>query len=72
MSSAGRGDEEIQYRGRWIGVEDNEYGWEYAFDGSRRGGPLEQIFEEIDRLAGTSEEEIKRLAEVWLNRESDS
>ena len=66
-----RGDVEIEYRGRWIDVEDNEYGWEYAFNGSRRGEPLEQIFEEIDMLEGTSEEEIKRLAEAWLNRESE-
>ena len=47
-----RGDAEIEYRGRWIDVEDNEYGWEYAFDGSRRGEPLEQIFEEIDSVGG--------------------
>ena len=32
-----RGDVAIEYRGRWIDVEDNEYGWEYAFNGSRPG-----------------------------------
>ena len=63
---------EIEYRGWWIDVEDNEYGWEYVFKGDRRGEPLEQIFEEIDMLEGTNEEEIERLAEAWQNRESDS
>lgn len=67
-----RGDVEIEYRGRWIDVEDNEYGWEYVFNGDRRSEPLEQIFEEIDMLEGTNEEEIERLAEAWQNRESDS
>lgn len=66
------GDVEIEYRGWWIDVEDNEYGWEYVFKGDRRGEPLEQIFEEIDMLEGTNEEEIERLAEAWQNRESDS
>lgn len=70
--SLGRGDVEIEYRGWWIDVEDNEYGWEYVFNGDRRSEPLEQIFEEIDILEGTNEEEIERLAEAWQNRESDS
>ena len=67
-----RGDVEIEYRGRWIDVEDNEYGWEYVFNGHRQSESLEQIFEEIDMLEGTNEEEIERLAEAWQNRESDS
>ena len=67
-----RGDVQIEYRGRWIDVEDNERGWEYTFNGHRRGEPLEQIFEEIDALEGTSAEEIKRLAEAWQNRKTDS
>jgi hypothetical protein len=66
-----RGEVEIEYRGLWIQVEDNEWGWEYVFNGRRGDEPLEQIFEEIDVLAGMSESETKRLAEAWQSRESD-
>src|SRR4051812_21840283 len=43
------GEDEIEYRGCWIGIEDNEGGWEYVFNGNSEG-PLEDIFEEIDEL----------------------
>ncbi len=65
-----RGDADIEYRGRWIGVEDDEFGWEYVLDGRLRGRSLEEIFMEIDGLESTSEEQGKCLAEAWQNRES--
>jgi hypothetical protein len=67
-----RGDVEIEYRGWWIEVVDHKRGWDYVFNGRREGVPLEQVFEEIDELAGMSEEEIQHLAEAWQNRMSDS
>jgi hypothetical protein len=64
-----RGEVEIEYRGTWIQVEDNEWGWEYVFNG-RRDELLEQIFEETDVVASMSKSETKRLAEAWQNRMS--
>ncbi len=37
-------DVEIEYRGWRIDVEDNKWGWEYVFNGDRRGEPLEETF----------------------------
>ena len=68
-----RGDVEIEYRGRWIDVEDNEYGWEYAFNSDRRSEPLGADFRGDRHIGGQrTREEIERLAEAWQNRESDS
>lgn len=59
------GEDEIEYRGWWIDIDDNEWGWEYVFDGWRQGGPLEDVFEMIDEREGSTEEEILELAEAW-------
>ena len=62
------GENEIQYRGWWITIEDDERGWTYLFDGYRQGEPLEAIFEEIDRHSGSTEREIEALGEAWDTR----
>jgi hypothetical protein len=59
------GVNEIEYRGWWIDIEDDGWGWTYVFDGHRRGEPLETLFEEIDEREGSTDEEIGRLAEAW-------
>jgi hypothetical protein len=64
------GENEIEYRGWWIDIEEFDregviWGWEYVFNGNRRGEPLEEIFEEIDKLSGSTEDEIRELAEAW-------
>lgn len=64
------GENEIEYRGWWIDIEEFErggvvWGWEYVFDGCRRGEPLEDIFEIIDEREGSTEAEIMELAEAW-------
>lgn len=59
------GENEVQYRGWWITIEDDERGWTYLFDGCRQGEPLEAVFDEIDRRSGLTEEEIRQLAEAW-------
>ena len=64
------GEDEIEYRGWWIDIEEFErggvvWGWEYVFDGCRRGEPLEHIFEIIDEREGSTKEEISELAEAW-------
>ena len=64
------GENEIEYRGWWIDIEEFErgglvWGWYYVFDGCRHAEPLEDIFEEIDRRSGSTEEEIEALGEAW-------
>lgn len=64
------GGKEIEYRGWCIDIEEFDrggvvWGWEYVLNGNRRGEPLEEIFEEIDKLSGSTEEEIWALAEAW-------